>query len=738
MGVIIFIIGSIAAVYWLNSFYRSLSDNLPPLGSRRAVSLDYLRSSVLEQSIVTPVDEVKVSERLPQVALDFVPIAINTSQIDRSAEVSPNFTTTPSQTEESLLFRSFVLGMFVVSVISVDLAAGTHFSWVGIPFMTMGATWSWQRRHYAKHWLNLVISIASLAIVFGISVPVLVRQTQLAIDLVVPSSKMSFTLELTLGMIIVALQMGLSFHLYHRRLLGYCLVTSGILMGVAAGLSQSITFLILLCGFMAIGIPTLMLDYRSKIALKPIGIAASPTPGQLSYRHLPWKYLSQLVAISIGLGLMVSVFLPNFHFPDLSFKPDGLDPLQTLAQTASNPQTTSSPATTTPPPNPREIATKLLGQPNNNNYPDIIKQENLQLPPELTSKLQQFTQKILATSPQPLNSDFDRATYLAEYLKQHHQNDPNQVNPPNIPPLDPKLVQQLISKCAEPQTCKLVGNKQDVPVVYTSMLRSIGIPTRLKTGDKLSEIDPQTNLYPRPSAQTQSQTEVYFPNWGWFGLDSTPDRPLLNMDAQQQNRLQDQLQQEKPSSATPTSSPPGNSPTASPVPDNSIANDSSTTKDSSPPPTTPAELPKWMTDPAILRTIVIAIAIAGGIGWYWWDRHRQQQQLEHLPPIEQIYRSMLASLSKKGRAKPPTQTQLEYARIISNSEHPQIAKAVWEISQLYTAWRYGKQRIDPNQLRKKLQYLHHLQQLAAKRQRQWWFARAKSRWTPGNTPQPPI
>ncbi len=75
------------------------------------------------------------------------------------------------------------------------------------------------------------------------------------------------------------------------------------------------------------------------------------------------------------------------------------------------------------------------------------------------------------------------------------------------------------------------------------MLRSIGIPARLKMDDKLAQIDPQTKLYPRPTAQTQSQTEVYFPNWGWLSLDSTPDRPLFNLDDRQPELLQQQLQQ---------------------------------------------------------------------------------------------------------------------------------------------------------------------------------------------------
>jgi hypothetical protein len=740
MGVTVFIVISAGAIYLLIAYVRSLSSDLYSKRSgREPFPLGTSRASMSVEPIVIPVDEVKIPARLPQVELDLGSIVVQTPQVDRSSEVSPNFTTIPSKIEESALFRSLGLAMFAVSVISVDVAAGTHFSGVGIPFATIGAGWSWYRRHQGKHWLNIFVSVASLAMVFGVFVPILVQQIAPAVDLVAPSSKMSAMLELTLGAISVALQMGLSFHLYNRRILGYCLLTSVILMGVAAGLSQHISFAILLSGFMAIAIPALMLDYRSRLALKPIGIESIPSQGQLPYQHLPWKYLIQLAAISIGLGLIISVFLPNFHFPDLSLKQAGIEQLQTLAQKYkppnSTPQSPPLPAASNPPPvNQQELASKVFGQPGNNNYPDAIKQENLQLPPELASQLQQFTHQILATSPQPLNSDFDRSTYLAEYLKQHHQDAPPPSNPGTLPPLDPKLIQALITQCPpEPQTCKMVGNKQDIPVVYTSMLRSIGIPARLKMGEQLAQIDPQTTLYPRPADKPPSHTEVYSPNWGWVGVDATPDRPVLQLTAQQQAQLQELLKQQVqplPSpSATPTPPSNPNYPTPQPDPTSQVNN-------SSPPPTPPAELPKIDFNPAILKTIVIIIAIIGGIVWYLQRQRQQQQQLDTLPPIERIYRSMIVSLSKTGNSKVPAQTQLEYARSIKNTEHPQIAQVVAEISQLYTAWRYGKQKIDIQQLAKKFQNLQYLQQLAATRKRQRWFAKHRNLLMPGNTPKP--
>jgi TgpA N-terminal domain/Transglutaminase-like superfamily len=720
MGVLLFTVVTAASLYWLITFLRSFSNDLPS-SRREAFTLGYPRAPMSEP-VITPVDEAEVKkmpERLPQVNIDYFPATAPMPIVDRSAEVLPNFTPIVSKIEESLLFRSCSVVMFAVSIIAVDFAAKTHFSWVGIPFVTTGAVWSWIRRHHVKHWLNSLVSVMSLGLLFGVFVPILFKQIPVSIELI-------------LGAIMISIQMGLCFHLYSRKALGYCLLTSTVLIGIAAKLSQNIGFLILLCGFMAIVIPTMLLDYRSRLALQPIGIQSFPPQGQLSYQQVPWKYLIQLAAVSIGSGIILAIFLPNFRLPDLSFKPPGVDNIKTLAQQYRQPpQNLPAPASTNPnsaPADRQELARKVFGQPNNNNYPDTIKQENLQLPPELVESLQLFTQQILATSPQPLNSDFDRSTYIAEYLKQHHQDAPTAATPAS---LDAKSIQALIAKCPDDTaTCKLVGNKQDLPVVYTSMLRSIGIPARMKTGEQPAQIDPQTKLYPRPTDKPNSQTEMYSPNWGWVNLDSTPDRPVVNLTPAEIERLQAQAQQQlgaTPSpSASPTPQPSPNSPNPQPNRDNSIDNSS--------PPNQPGEIPKDF-DPNILKIIAIAIAIVAGIFWYLWYRNQAQQQLANLHPIERIYRSTIVSLSKTGNAKLPAQTQLEYARSIKNTEHPQIAKIVTEISQMYTAWRYGNQKIDVDRLAKKLQNLQHLQQLAANRKRQQWIANQRALWMPGHSPK---
>ena len=64
--------------------------------------------------------------------------------------------------------------------------------------------------------------------------------------------------------------------------------------------------------------------------------------------------------------------------------------------------------------------------------------------------------------------------------------------------------------------------------------------------------------------------------------------------------------------------------------------------------------------------------------------------------MERIYQQMLAQLRDRGSSKQPTQTPLEYAQIIRDTHAATTSAIVTEISQAYTAWRYGQeaQRLD--------------------------------------------
>jgi len=95
----------------------------------------------------------------------------------------------------------------------------------------------------------------------------------------------------------------------------------------------------------------------------------------------------------------------------------------------------------------------------------------------------------------------------------------------------------------------------------------------------------------------------------------------------------------------------------------------------------------------------MALAIVMSFCVWWsqlqWRKWRHRQWLKKLPPVERIYRQMLARLTDRGIPKHPAQTPLEYAEIVRANRSVSLSSLVTEISQAYTAWRYGQ---EPQQL----------------------------------------
>jgi protein-glutamine gamma-glutamyltransferase len=94
--------------------------------------------------------------------------------------------------------------------------------------------------------------------------------------------------------------------------------------------------------------------------------------------------------------------------------------------------------------------------------------------------------------------------------------------------------------------------------------------------------------------------------------------------------------------------------------------------------------------------IAISLAFCAWWGWQQWGQWQHRQWLKKLSPVDRIYHQMLAQLSDLGISKHPTQTPLEYAQTVQDSATAATSLLVTEISQAYTAWRYGAeaQQID--------------------------------------------
>lgn len=329
-----------------------------------------------------------------------------------------------------------------------------------------------------------------------------------------------------------------------------------------------------------------------------------------------------------------------------------------------------------------------------NKYPNSIKNYYLQVPPEINDKVKQLTEKILddynrqkvGKTEKNLSSPYEKALYLAQYLKQNYT---APQNPFEIPVLndDDDLVEAFLFK-----------NKGGLPdqfsTVLTVMLRSIGIPARLVAGFSPGDFNPFTGMYVVRNTDAYAMTEVYFPKYGWFAFDPIPNHPLIppSIEETQTFSVLKQFW-------------------------NWIAG--------------------WLPSPvtgflngvfgkifaAILKlvswiialfsrgifgiltglTLLTAVSLLSWLGWDKWRKWRYRRLLNKLQPMERLYQQMLQWTTEKGLNKHPAQTPLEYARV-SNMHYPaKTAEVIEEISQAYVGWRYGGNSPDMNNLRQKWQ-----------------------------------
>ncbi|GBF79263.1 transglutaminase TgpA family protein [Aphanothece sacrum] len=212
------------------------------------------------------------------------------------------------QTEESLLLRILVQGLVIVGIIATDVAAQTQMSLWAIPLSILGATWSWYRRKYPNITIKFFLAIGMLGVLFFF----LINLTQNLNDS-----------RLTLAGLLVQLQVLHSFDLPRRKDLGYSMIIGLILLGVAGTVSQTLAFAPWLLLFLILAIPTLVLDYRSRLGLKSINLSLkslfySPSSVPNSQGSF-WQYsplspsrLSVILGITLLLGLGIFLVMPRF------------------------------------------------------------------------------------------------------------------------------------------------------------------------------------------------------------------------------------------------------------------------------------------------------------------------------------------------------------------------------------------------------------------------------------------
>lgn len=236
-------------------------------------------------------------------------------------------------TEDSWLLRIMVQLMVSIGIIATDVAAMSSTDSLGVsiwavPVSAVGASWSWYRRRSRNIPVKFCIAIAMLFALFSFFIQILAERNDT---------------RLALAELLIQLQVFHSFDLPRRKDLGYSMIIGLILLGVSATVSQTLAFAPFLVAFVAIALPTLALDYRSRLGL----LFKPQTKAQQSIAPLKRtvKRTLPLFGLTIVLGLVIFAVMPRFQGYQLRMFPvsEQIDIDSTFdGQTITNPGYVSS------------------------------------------------------------------------------------------------------------------------------------------------------------------------------------------------------------------------------------------------------------------------------------------------------------------------------------------------------------------------------------------------------------
>lgn len=302
-------------------------------------------------------------------------------------------------------------------------------------------------------------------------------------------------------------------------------------------------------------------------------------------------------------------------------------------------------------------------------YPPQISKYYLQIPPEIKEKVRKKAEDLLAKSPLPITSPYEKALYLAQSLKQEY------TIRSDLPFFEEgeDLVEAFLFRYEG-------GYPDHFATVLTMMLRSLDIPARLTVGFAPGNFNPFTGYFLVYNTDAHALTEVYFPSNGWFTFDPIPGHEIVPPSFQEDN-------------------------TFGVVKDiwNWVAG------------WLPSPITAFIKNffeavfPGLYRFLIwiwrwisssitgflvgiLSLILLSFLAWLGIDQlrnWRKHRYLAKLAPMERLYRQMLNLLQERGYPKHPAQTALEYAKIAKECQSPQVAKIIEEISQAYVQWRYG-------------------------------------------------
>ncbi len=357
-----------------------------------------------------------------------------------------NFKTTQSIVEQSLLLWAMVVLLAITAFIGLDLATHAAFSLLAIPFGIAGSLWSYRRRYLTRHPLTYLVSTLAIVLILTCLGSAFWGQTIEKAKNFLGSDR-DLVLPLAASFLLVAVQLARMWSLGYQRGLASSVLISAMLMVSTVLIGNNFGFLLILALFIGLLVPTLMLLYRSKINLKPIGLSIVPRSQQLTEKHVPWKYLTQIAVTSVVLGCILSLFAPKLRLPDVSWDWPGVDqivknlPIQTdpnlpdsvikdLKAMEGITDHVSSGKGNTSKENFGGGGGSAVqsgggnqfgsaGQPNSGSRTEAQQSDNYGAMDEQLAR--QAIQNILATADRPLKTKVERRAYIQKYLQEHIQ-----------------------------------------------------------------------------------------------------------------------------------------------------------------------------------------------------------------------------------------------------------------------------------------------------------------------------
>lgn len=309
-----------------------------------------------------------------------------------------------------------------------------------------------------------------------------------------------------------------------------------------------------------------------------------------------------------------------------------------------------------------------------NDYPPEISKYYLDIPADIKDKVKEATERLLAKSPNPLDSNYEKALYLAQAIKQNYQIQPH------IP---------LLGEGEDLTLAFLNQNQGGYPdhfaTVYTMMLRSINIPARLVVGFATGQFNPFTGYYVVHNTDAHALTEVYFPNYGWHYFDPLPGHEIIPPSFEDDNTFGVLGQLWKWVAGwlpSPVSSFIDN--LFSEILQGINGFFASVWM---------SKLWQFLTGSFVgILVAILSLIILGFLSWLGWNYLQQlsyRLRLSKLHPMAKMYQEMLDLLTAKGYPKKSAQTPLEYAHSLTELVSIEQREIIFLITNSYVEWRYG-------------------------------------------------